>query len=113
MSFVFAMPEQVQKAATQLADIGSTIESAGTAAAAPTTQMLAPGADQVSGAVAALLCGHAQEYQAISAQAAAFHQGFVQNLSASAASYAGAEMNSALAIGDSGTGASGWLKPPA
>ncbi|MCV7091703.1 PE family protein, partial [Mycobacterium interjectum] len=102
MSFVFAMPEHVRTAATQLAGIGSTIDSATAAAAARTTQVLAAGADQVSGAVAVLFSGHAQAYQAISAQMAALHQGLVQNMSASAASYAGAEANNALTIGNNG-----------
>jgi hypothetical protein len=42
----------------------------------PTTG--AAGADEVSAATAPLFASHAQEYQSISAQAAAFHNEFVQ-----------------------------------
>jgi hypothetical protein len=45
----------------------------------------------VSAAVAALLGAHAQDYQAVSSQLAAFHDQFVQALSASGASYASTE----------------------
>ncbi|WP_139805354.1 PE family protein, partial [Mycobacterium intermedium] len=64
---------------------------AGSAAALPTTQVLAAGADEVSAAVAALFSGHAQAYQAVSSQAAAFHAHFVQMLQAGAGAYATAE----------------------
>ena len=76
MSFLIATPEFVTAAATDLADIGGT--RAADAAAAPTTGVLAAGADEVSAAVAALFGAHGQAYQATSAQAAAFHNQFVQ-----------------------------------
>lgn len=41
--------------------------------------MLAAGGDEVSAAIAALFSGHAHAYQALSAQAASFHQQFVQS----------------------------------
>ena len=44
MSFVIAVPELMSNAATNLADIGSTISSASAAAAAPTTAVVAAGA---------------------------------------------------------------------
>ncbi|REQ17293.1 PE family protein, partial [Mycobacterium tuberculosis] len=71
MSFVSVAPEIVVAAATDLAGIGSAISAANAAAAAPTTAVLAAGADEVSAAIAALFSGHAQAYQALSAQAAA------------------------------------------
>ena len=74
MSFVFAAPEFVASAATDLANIGSTISSASAAALGPTSGVLAAGADEVSATVAALFEAHAQAYQALSAQAALFHQ---------------------------------------
>ena len=52
MSFVSAAPEILQSAATDLGSIGSTINTANAAAAAPTTQVLAAGADEVSAAIA-------------------------------------------------------------
>ncbi|REP56198.1 PE family protein, partial [Mycobacterium tuberculosis] len=78
MSFLFAQPEMLGAAATDLASIGSAISTANAAAAAATTRVLAAGADEVSAAVAALFSGHAQTYQALSTQAAAFHQQIVQ-----------------------------------
>ena len=59
-------------------DVGSTITEANAAAATPTTGILAAGADEVSAAVAAVFGAHAEGYQILSTQAAAFHQQFVQ-----------------------------------
>ncbi len=80
MSFVIAAPEFMTAAATDLQSIGATLSAADIAAAGPTTRVLAAGADEVSVAVAALFGGHAQAYQALSAQAAKFHAQFVQAL---------------------------------
>ena len=91
MSFVIAAPEFVTAAASDLANIGSTISEANAAASALTTQVPAAGADEVSAAVAALFGAHAQAYQALSAQAAAFHNQFVQLMGVGAGQYAAAE----------------------
>ena len=91
MSFVIAAPEFVTAAASDLANVGSTISTANAAAAAPTTGVLAAGADEVSATVATLFDAHGQAYQAISAQTAAFHQQFVQLINSGAGSYAAAE----------------------
>src|SRR5262245_38114840 len=91
MSFVFATPEFVTAAATNLANIGSSLSAATGAAAAPTTQVLAAGADEVSVAVAALFGTHARGYQALSAQVAAFHDQFVRTLATGAGAYTAAE----------------------
>jgi len=50
MSFVIAVPATVEGAATDLANLGSPINAANAAAAAPTTGVLAAGADEVSAA---------------------------------------------------------------
>jgi len=99
MSFVSAVPDDVSSAATDLADIASTITQANSAAA-QTTQVPAPAADQVSGLVAAFLNAHAQGYQAISAQAEDFHQQFVQNMTAGANAYGTAEAGNVETIED-------------
>src|ERR1700739_1731009 len=91
MSFVIAAPEFLTAAATDLANIGSTLSAANAAAAVPTTGILAAAEDEVSAAIAALFSAHGQGFQALGAQAAAFHTQFVQALSAGAGSYAGAE----------------------
>ncbi len=77
-----AHPDQVAGAARDLASIGSTINEANAAAAGQTTSVLAAGADEVSAAVAAVFGAHAEGYQVLSTQAAAFHQQFVQALTA-------------------------------
>jgi hypothetical protein len=54
-------------------------------------------ADEVSALTAAQFATHAQMYQAISAQAAAIHEMFVNTLGASAGSYAVTEAANAIA----------------
>ena len=97
MSLVIAMPDVMASAATDLANIGSTISEANTAAVLPTTNVLTAGADEVSAAVAAVFGSHALDFQALSAQASAFHQQFVQALHAGAGTYAGTEAANAAA----------------
>ncbi|WP_415624203.1 PE family protein, partial [Mycobacterium intermedium] len=91
MSFVTAVPEFLTAAASDLKNIGSTISQANAAALAPTTEVLAAGADEVSAAIATVFGSHAQLYQALSAQATAFHDEFVALLGAGAAQYTMAE----------------------
>jgi hypothetical protein len=73
MSFVIATPDMVRVAATDLAGIGSTISAANATAAGHTTGLLAAAEDEVSAAVATLFSAHGQGFQALSFQAAAFH----------------------------------------
>ncbi|WP_459758256.1 PE family protein, partial [Mycobacterium riyadhense] len=82
MSVVIVTPELLAAAATDLARLGSTVSAANAAASAPTVTLLAAGADEVSAAVASLFGAHGQAYQVLSTQAAAFHQQFVQALTA-------------------------------
>ncbi|KZS72885.1 hypothetical protein A4G26_23990 [Mycobacterium kansasii] len=91
MTFVTATPQALTAAATDLISIGSTIDAATAAAATPTTALLAAGADEVSAAIAALFGAHGQAYQVLSAHAAAFHQQFVQALTAATGQYVSAE----------------------
>ena len=91
MSFVIAVPQLMTDAAANLAGIGSTISAANAAAAAPTSGVLAAAADEVSAAVATLFSHHGTAFQALSAQAMAFHAQFVQTLNAGAAGYASSE----------------------
>nr|WP_156689811.1 PE family protein [Mycobacterium sp. Marseille-P9652] len=91
MSYVVAAPEYVAAAAHDLANIGSSIRSANAAALAPTSSVVAAGADEVSATITALFEAHAQVYQAISAQAALFHEQFVQLMTGGAVQYAAAE----------------------
>ena len=98
MSFVNAAPESVAVAATDLASIGSALNASNLAALAPTTGVLAAGADDVSAAVAGFFGGHAEAYQAISAQMSSFQQQFVQQINAGAAQYAATEAQGASSM---------------
>src|SRR6202453_2457387 len=91
MSFVIAAPEAVASAASNLASIGSTIGEANAAAVAPTTGVAAAAEDEGSAASATLFSRHAEEFQALSAQAAALHTQFVQLMNGGAAQYAASE----------------------
>lgn len=91
MSFVIAVPETLVSAARDLAGIGSAISGAQAAAATRTTAVLPAAADEVSAAIAARFSTHALAYHALSVRAAAFHDQFVQTLTAGAGSYATTE----------------------
>src|SRR4051794_15134449 len=99
MSLVSAAPEILGTTATDLAGLGSSLNAANAAASFPTTAVLAAAEDEVSAAIAKLFSEHAQGYQALSAQAAAFHDRFVQALTAGAGSYASAEAANASPLG--------------
>jgi len=88
MLFVIAAPEMMTSAATDLASIGSTISAANAAALAPTTGVLAAAEDEVSAALAKLFGSYGQEFQALSARAAAFHSQFMQALNNAGSAYA-------------------------
>jgi len=98
MSFVFATPEALVTAASDLAGIGSTLSAANSAAAAPTAAVAAAAADDVSAQVAAFLSQHGLGYQQLSAQIAKFHDQFVQTLSAGANAFAATEANAAQTL---------------
>ncbi len=99
MSFVTTQPEMLAAAAGDLAGIGSAMNAQNVAAAAPTTGVVPAAADEVSALTAAQFAAHAQLYQAVSAQAAAIHEMFVNTLGTSAASYAATEAANAAAAG--------------
>jgi PE family len=99
MSFVSTQPAELTTAAENLQGIGSSLATQNVAAAAPTTGVLPAAADEVSALTAAQFATHAQMYQAISAQAAAIHEMFVNTLGASAGSYAATEAANAIAAG--------------
>ena len=86
--WVIAAPEYVAAAASDLANIGSSLSTANMAALVPTSGVLAAGGDEVSAMIAALFSSHAQAYQALSEQAAAFHAQFVQLMNTGASQYA-------------------------
>ncbi|MCV7123056.1 hypothetical protein AWC15_09175 [Mycobacterium lacus] len=97
MSFVFTAPEMVTAAAGELAGIRSALGEATAAAAGPTTGVLAAGADEVSAAISQVFGSFGQEFQALSAQAAVFHDEFVSLLNSGAAAYLRTEAANAAA----------------
>jgi hypothetical protein len=98
VSYVIAAPEVLAAAATDLDEIGSTLRAAASAAAAQTTSIAALGQDEVSAAVAGLFGSYAEDFHALGAQAATFHERFVQSLSAGAGSYLAAESGNAASV---------------
>jgi PE family len=96
MSFVTTQPEALTAAAGSLQGIGSGLRAADLAAAGPTTGVMPPAADEVSALTATQFAAHAQMYQAVSAQAAAIHEMFVNTLTTSGFSYAATEAANAL-----------------
>ncbi len=97
MSFVTTQPEALTSAAGALQGVGSGMAANNAAAAAPTTGVVPAAADEVSALTAAQFSAHGALYQAISAQAAAIHEMFVNTLGVSAASYAATEAANAAA----------------
>ncbi|MGB9302537.1 MAG: PE family protein [Mycobacterium sp.] len=94
MSFVIA-PDLVTAAAQNLSGIHSSLGEAAAAAAAPTSSLAAAGADEVSAAIARMFGTYGQEFQALNAQAAAFHAEFVSLLNGSGAAYLSTELANA------------------
>ncbi|WP_142308782.1 PE family protein, partial [Mycobacterium interjectum] len=97
MSFVVVAPEFVTAAAGDLANIGSALTAAQSAAAGSTTGITAAAADEVSSAIALLFNAHALDFQALGARAAAFHSEFVSLLNGGAATYLSTETAAAAA----------------
>src|ERR1700737_3271067 len=94
MSLV-VVPEWLTAAAADVAGVGSAGRAANAEAVIPTTGLLAAAEDEVSAAIAALFSAHGRGYQALSAQAALFHDQFVQALNGAGSAYVAAEAASA------------------
>ena len=88
---LFVTPDLVEDAAQDLARIHSSLAEATAAVAAPTTAIAAAGQDEVSIAIASLFGGVGDDFQALSAQAQAFHANFVSLMQAGAGAYLSTE----------------------
>ncbi|WP_239656584.1 PE family protein [Mycobacterium riyadhense] len=88
-------PDTVTSAAGDLAGIRSTLAEATVAAARPTTSVTAAAADEVSLALSRVFGSYGQQFQALSAQAGAFHDEFVSLLRGGAAAYLNTEIANA------------------
>ena len=98
MTSLLMQPQLVETAAADLAEIRSEISEAKAAAAGPTTGVVAAAQDEVSAAAAKLFGGYAKDYQAVLAQAAAFHEEFAAALASAGSAYASAEAANASVI---------------
>lgn len=98
MSYLSIQPDFVATAAGELAEIGSAIGSANSAAAGPTAGLLAAAGDEVSAAAATMFSAYAQEYQAVVKRAAVFHEQFVATLAAAGNAYQQTEQAAVNAV---------------
>src|SRR6516162_10299250 len=98
-SFVFASPDVLSSASSDLSGIGSAIRAANFAAAPSTTSVVAAAQDEVSAAISAVFGAHGQQYEALSTRVAAFHEQFVSALSGGGLSYAAAEAANVSPLG--------------
>ena len=92
MSFVTVELDALGTAVTDLGGLNSSIRGATAAAAAPTTGIVAAAGDEISAAIAKLFGGYGQGFQAVSAQAASFHDRFLQAFQAGVDAYARTEV---------------------
>ena len=106
MSLMMAATELIAAAATDVSAVGSSLDAAHLVAAAPTVAVVPAAADEISAGIAHLFSQHAQNYQAIAAQAAAFNQQFAQHLTSSAHSYAATEAANAASLAGAAPAAS-------
>ena len=114
MTYVTTEPQLMSSVAADIDGIGSAISSANVAAAGPTSELLAPAADQISTAITKLFGLYSREYQAVAAQAAVFHRQFAQALAAAGGAYAAAEeaAQSLVGGGTTASGGTAFVDPP-
>ncbi len=98
MSFVIAVPDLVEVAAQDLAGIRSSLDEVTEAIVAPTTSLVPAAQDEVSAAIAKLFGAFGQEYQALNAEVATFHNAFVNAMTSGAAAYLDAEIANGAAL---------------
>src|SRR5271163_1361118 len=97
MSFLTTIPQELLSAAAQLEGIGTSLTAQNAAAAAPTTSIAPPAADQVSLLQAGVFSSYGTLYQQIAAEAQAVQQQFVSTLGLSSGTYTDTEASNAAA----------------
>ena len=95
-----ATPDLVQSAAADLAGVRSSLTEAAVTAAGPTTGIAAAAQDEVSVAISTMFGNFGQEFQALTAQAQAFHQQFVSLMNTGAGAYVAAEAANAAQVAE-------------
>lgn len=106
MSYVFVVPDALATAASNVAEIGSSLDAAHAAATAATTAVAAAAGDEVSAAVASVFSRVGTEFAALSNRAAVLHGQFVRALNGSGGAFAAAEAtNASPLVGSVGSSA--------
>lgn len=99
MPHLIATTKLIEAAAEDLAGIRAAVDEATTTSSPSTTGIAAAAQDEVSTAIASLFGNFGREFQALSAQAQAFHQQFIEFMNAGANAYVTAESANAAASG--------------
>jgi PE family/PPE-SVP subfamily C-terminal region len=99
MSFLTAIPQELQSAATQLEGIGNALTAQITGSAASTTAVAPAASDQVSALQAGIFSTYGTLYQQIAAEAQAIQQQFISTLGLSSGTYTETEAANAAANG--------------
>src|SRR5262249_6350983 len=94
-SFVATVPDLMKAAAGDLASIRSRLSAASAAAVSSTTALEPAAADEVSAAISQLFGSYGQEFQALGAEASAFHAEFLSLLNGGAVAYLGTDFANA------------------
>src|SRR5271169_6038640 len=97
MSFLTTIPQELLSAAAQLEGIGTSLTAQNAAAAAPTTSVAPPAADQVSLLQAGVFSSYGTLYHQIAAEAQVVQQQFVSTLGLSSGTYTDTEASNAAA----------------
>lgn len=98
MTYLSAQPQIIATAVSDLEEIGSAISGAGALAAAPTSNLLAAAADEVSAAVARFFGAYGAQGQTALSQLAAFHDEFSRILAAAGFAYTETEVTNAATV---------------
>ncbi|OIN78093.1 PE family protein [Mycobacterium malmoense] len=88
MSYVITRPGLLTAAAGNLSTIGASMSAANAAVEGPTTQVVAPAADQVSALVATQFAAHGLAYQTVALIAGQIHEAFASALAIGGTAYA-------------------------
>ena len=98
MEYLVTAPEILLSTAADVEKIGSAIVDANAGAAGPTAGLVAAAEDEVSEAIAKLFAGYGQQYHAVLAKAATFHDDFARALTGAGNAYAQAEARTAALL---------------
>jgi hypothetical protein len=95
---MYVIPDLMTMAASDLTTIGADVNAAHLAAATHTVGLIPAAADEVSAGITQVFSRYAEDFHRLAGQASAFHDQFVGNLKAGAASYTGAEAANAASF---------------